>query len=204
MRIYIDESGSFATAEEARNPLSVVVAVAFDEIHIPKIESIINETKKRTLCSSELKIDSFKNGKDFVKFLKILKKYNPTIIIAAANTSEKLVGFYREIRDYDIEHLENESFLCHKTAQQYIQGLIFFDLINASLWALAEKVSKEIEINNKNKYQWIIDEKGKSYENFTKANIAKYTSGIGVNFEYRLIKPPLCALYEKYGWIAWK
>lgn len=190
MHIFIDESGSFASADPEKQPWNVVVAYALSDKKLEALNLLVLDLKNNLGLGTdqEIKISSFKeeNYDLYLKFINNLAELNGVLFSSIINTSITDLEFHKDILEFDKEKIEDFHFKKNSHLQLYLQSRIQFDLISASIIGSKCYFSKvdPIELSN---IIWKVDKKGKLFEGFHIKYINGYLSGEGHNYTYKFI-----------------
>lgn len=184
MKIYIDESGSFAEKKDIGDSWNVVAAYVIPDRSNEKLSDQM--IKHRELTNKpEPKISDFSSNSALINMIRNFSNLNGTLFAAIINTSTEESGFHNNVCDIDSQSNGKDSDQISGKKQLQLQANLFLELLNSTFWGAWIRYGEATPLELKSNHEWLVDEKCRRYEDFVRKVISHYMRGEYLNYEYK-------------------
>jgi len=184
MKIYIDESGSFAEKQTIGDSWNVIAALSIPDRSQEKLNQIMESLRKSTGVE-EPKISDLKSNRITLDTIREISKLDGTLFATIINRSKNESKFHSEVCEIDSRH-EYQSYEIKNSTQLQLQHNLLFELMNATFFGTYIRYKSLIPEEIAQGYHWIIDNKSKKFNETTRNTINRWLHGEYSNYHYRI------------------
>lgn len=188
MKIYIDESGSFAKKDTVGDSWNVVAAYVIPNRSEEKLSDLIIKCRELTK-KQEPKISDFLSDRTLIDAINGLSDLNGTLFAAIINRSINESVLHDQVCAIDSKEMGEDCNQISGNTQLQLQANIFFELLNSTFWGAWIRYGKATPHELKLDHEWLVDEKCHRYENFVRKTIHQYMRGEYFRYVYEFNPP---------------